>query len=134
MAERLPRITPDAGSLAYNRLAGAGPHTGPLVVPRYVTPHTMIMTFAHKSLEAFFKKGTKAGIRAAHADRLRRQLAQLEQAQSTMDKNLPGWRLHQLVGNLAGHWAVTVNGGKKLGEKQCVAQQPFVDTRFGSIV
>ena len=24
--------------------------------------------------------------------------------------NLPGWRLHELKGDRAGHWSVTVNG------------------------
>lgn len=28
--------------------------------------------------------------------------------------NAPGWRLHQLAGNLAEHYAVTVNGNWRL--------------------
>ena len=28
--------------------------------------------------------------------------------------NLPGWKLHQLTGNLVGHWAVTVSGNWRL--------------------
>lgn len=40
----------------------------------------MIKNFAHKGLEAFFTTGSKAGIQAAHAARLKRQLAQLNQA------------------------------------------------------
>jgi proteic killer suppression protein len=27
---------------------------------------------------------------------------------------LPGWNLHPLTSNLAGHWAVTVNGNWRL--------------------
>ncbi|MBU1214194.1 MAG: type II toxin-antitoxin system RelE/ParE family toxin [Gammaproteobacteria bacterium] len=26
----------------------------------------------------------------------------------------PGWRLHALKGNMAGHWAITVNGNWRL--------------------
>jgi toxin HigB-1 len=74
----------------------------------------MIKTFSHKGIEAFFKKGTKAGIQAAHSERLRRQLAQLNQAQSSSDMNLPGWRLHPLSGKLDGHWAVSVSGNWRL--------------------
>ncbi|MDI9235201.1 type II toxin-antitoxin system RelE/ParE family toxin [Limnohabitans lacus] len=74
----------------------------------------MIKTFAHKGIEAFFKNGTKAGIQAAHAARLARQLAQLNQAQAARDMNLPGWRLHPLSGGLDGHWAVSVGGNWRL--------------------
>ncbi len=74
----------------------------------------MIRSFVHKGIEAFFRKGSKAGIQAAHAGRLSRQLAQLNQAQAPRDMNLPGWRLHELSGKLAGHWSVTVSGNWRL--------------------
>ena len=74
----------------------------------------MIRGFAHKGLEAFFATGSKAGIQPAHAARLKRQLAQLEQASAPQDMNLPGWRLHPLKGDLAGHWAVWVSGNWRL--------------------
>lgn len=74
----------------------------------------MIKSFAHKGLEAFFMTGSKAGIHAAHAARLKRQLAQLNQAASPQDMNLPGWKLHALKGRLADHWAVWVNGNWRM--------------------
>jgi proteic killer suppression protein len=74
----------------------------------------VIKRFAHKGLEAFYATGSKAGIQAVHAPRLRRQLAQLDQATAPPDMNLPGWKLHQLKGNLAGHWAVWVSGNWRL--------------------
>jgi proteic killer suppression protein len=74
----------------------------------------MIRTFAHKGIETFFLKGTKAGIQPAHADRLSRQLAHLNQSQSAKDMNLPGWKLHALSGKLEGHWAVSVSGNWRL--------------------
>jgi len=74
----------------------------------------MIRSFTHKGLEAFFRTGSKAGIQPAHAAKLGRQLAQLEQAESAQDVNVPGWRLHPLAGNLAGHWSVWVNGNWRL--------------------
>jgi len=79
-----------------------------------VTVYTVIKTFAHKGIEAFFLKGSKAGIQAVHAPRLGRQLAQLNQAAKPEDMNLPGWGLHPLKGGLAGHWAVSVNGNWRL--------------------
>ena len=74
----------------------------------------MIKSFSHKGLEAFFLKGSKAGIQAAHAPELGRQLAQLDQAAKPEDMNLPGWSLHPLKGDLAGHWAVSVDGNWRL--------------------
>lgn len=74
----------------------------------------MIHSFAHKGLEAFFATGSKAGIQPAHAPRLRRQLAQLDQAAAPVDMNLPGWKLHPLKGTLAGLWAVSVSGNWRL--------------------
>ena len=74
----------------------------------------MIKSFRHKGLEAFFKKGSKAGIQAAHANKLARQLARLDQAQAAQDMNLPGWGLHPLHGDLNGHWSVSVNGNWRM--------------------
>ena len=67
----------------------------------------MIKSFKHDDLEAFFKTGTKARIQPHHAQRLGRQLKQLNRAKSPDDMNIPGWRLHRLS---TGHWSVWVNG------------------------
>lgn len=74
----------------------------------------MIKTFRHKGVERFFLSGTKAGIQAAHATRLARQLQRLDVARRPQDMNLPGWRLHPLKGDLAGHWSVAVSGNWRL--------------------
>ena len=74
----------------------------------------MIKTFRHKGVERFFLSGTKAGIQTAHATRLARQLQRLDVARRPQDMNIPGWRLHPLKGDLAGHWAVAVSGNWRL--------------------
>jgi proteic killer suppression protein len=74
----------------------------------------VIQTFRHKGLEAFFRTGSKKGIQAAHAARLGRQLAKLDTSAARRDMDVPGWRLHPLVGTLAGHWSVWVNGNWRL--------------------
>ena len=74
----------------------------------------MIKSFRDKRLQTFFERGTEAGIQAAHASKLGRQLARLDQAESPQDMNLPGWGLHPLHGGLQGHWAVSVNGNWRL--------------------
>ena len=74
----------------------------------------MIRSFEHKGLKAFLETGSKAGIRPDHAAKLRRQLDHLDDAQSAQDMNVPGWKLHALVGTLAGHYAVWVSGNWRL--------------------
>lgn len=70
----------------------------------------MIRSFKHKGLAKFFKTGNTAGIQADHAKRLRLVLATLNAASAVKDMDLPGLRLHQLVGNRSGVWSVTVSG------------------------
>lgn len=80
----------------------------------------MIKTFRHKGIEKFFKKGTKAGIIAAHAGRLALQLAVLNGAKKAEEMNLPGWDFHALCGKnpkkqeLQGHYTVSVSGDWRL--------------------
>jgi proteic killer suppression protein len=74
----------------------------------------MIKSFQHKGLQAFFEVGSKAGIQAQHAPRLRLQLARLEVATSHNDMGLTNWRLHPLKGHLQNHWAVWVDKNWRL--------------------
>lgn len=74
----------------------------------------MIKSFAHKGLEKFFLTGRKAGIRADHAKKLARQLAILNVASTPQEMDMPGWRFHALSGDMAGHWAVWLNGNWRL--------------------
>ncbi|MCK5525498.1 MAG: type II toxin-antitoxin system RelE/ParE family toxin, partial [Thiomargarita sp.] len=54
--------------------------------------------------------GSKAGIQAKHAKRLRLILSNLDQAESPEEMDLPGLMLHELKGNRKGVWAVKVSG------------------------
>ena len=74
----------------------------------------MIKRFRHKGLQRFFETGSKAGIQATHAARLRRQLAVLNHAATPEDMNLPGWGLHPLGHDLSDHWSVKVSGNWRL--------------------
>jgi len=74
----------------------------------------MIKSFKHKGLELFFQTGKKTGIQAVHANKLSRQLARLNEAESWEDVNLPGWRLHVLSGRLVNHYSIIVNGNWRI--------------------
>ncbi len=70
----------------------------------------VIVSFRHKGLERFYRTGSTRGIQVEHAKKLARILAALDAATQPADLSLPGYRLHQLKGNLRGHWSVWVNG------------------------
>jgi len=70
----------------------------------------MIKSFKHKGLEHFFLDGTKAGIQAKHAGRLRLILGRLNASTDPRDMNLPGLGLHELSGDRKGTWSVKVSG------------------------
>jgi proteic killer suppression protein len=70
----------------------------------------MIRSFKHKGLERFFLKGSKSGIQANHASRLRLILGRLNASLDPQDMNLPGLHLHQLSGEREGIRSVRVSG------------------------
>lgn len=74
----------------------------------------MIRNFRHKGLELLYEKGDRRKLQAAHADKIERILARLDQAAEAGHMNLPGYRLHPLKGNLTDFWAVTVSGNWRI--------------------
>lgn len=75
---------------------------------------SMIKNFIHKGLEKFYTTGSKAGIQAHHANRMRLILAQLNQAKAVDDMNIPTFGLHQLKGSRKGVWSVTVQANWRI--------------------
>ena len=73
-----------------------------------------VKTFRHKGLERFFTTGSKVGIPAKHAERLRLILGRLSVATTPGDMRLPGLDLHELQGPRKGTWAVTVSGNWRI--------------------
>src|SRR5690606_1794120 len=81
------------------------------IVTLYSLKCSMIKSFRHKGLEQFHKTDSKSGIQPHHATKLKIQLTALNVAESPEDLKAPAsWRLHQLTGDLAGFWSLTVNG------------------------
>ncbi len=74
----------------------------------------MIRSFAHKGLQRFFETGSKAGINPKFAPKLRLQLGQLNISIDPQQMDIPGYDLHELKGDLAGHWSVKVNANWRL--------------------
>jgi proteic killer suppression protein len=74
----------------------------------------MIVSFRHKGLKLLFEKGDRRRVLAEHVGKIERILARLEEASEVSHMALPGFRLHPLKGDLAGHWSVAVSGNWRI--------------------
>lgn len=68
----------------------------------------VIVSFAHKGLERFYRTGATSGIQAIHAKKLRLILTLLDAATEVKGMDAPGLGLHRLKGERKDIWAVTV--------------------------
>lgn len=89
----------------------------------------MIVSFRHKGLEALYRSGSKKGVQSDHVPKLTRILSLLDVAQQPSDLDLPGFRLHELEGDLARHWSVRVNGNWRVTFKFVGQDVELVDYR-----
>ena len=67
----------------------------------------MIRSIRHKGLRRLYEDGDSRSLTAEHEVKLRDILARLDAATTVADLDLPGFRLHQLKGDLKDLWAVT---------------------------
>ena len=69
----------------------------------------MIESFRHKRLRALYASDNRQKVPAAHAEKIGRILARLNEAGKVQDMGLPGLKLHPLKGERAGTWSVWVS-------------------------
>jgi proteic killer suppression protein len=74
----------------------------------------MISSFRHRGLKRLFERDDKAQVRADMLVKIENILAVLNRADGPEDMDLPGFRLHQLKGDLRGFWAVTVRANWRI--------------------
>ena len=70
----------------------------------------MISNISHKGLAALYYNNQTKGVKQSLVKRLRQILTSLATAFTVEDMNLPALNLHQLKGDLAGFYAVSVSG------------------------
>ena len=68
----------------------------------------MILKIKHKGLKRLYNRDDARGVNPEHVEKLKNILARLDVAAEPEDINLPGFGLHELKGDRAGEWAVTV--------------------------
>ena len=68
----------------------------------------MIKTFRHKGLKELFETGKSKLVPTDMQKRIRRRLDVLDAARTINGVNVPGFDLHELKGDRAGEWSITV--------------------------
>jgi proteic killer suppression protein len=74
-----------------------------------------IRTVRHKGLKRFIEDDDDRGIRRDLTSRVRRVLTALMSVESIEGlEGPPGWRIHQLTGDRAGTWSISVSGNWRI--------------------
>ncbi len=74
----------------------------------------MIASFKHRGLKRFFERGDARKIAPEHHRKVADILTALDAAQDIEDMNLAMFHLHQLTGDRAGDWSVTVRANWRI--------------------
>jgi proteic killer suppression protein len=74
----------------------------------------LIKSFKHKGLAKLYEKADKKGLSSELIPKIERILARLDIATCPEMMNLPGYRLHQLKGEMKGFWSVSVSGNWRI--------------------
>jgi proteic killer suppression protein len=74
-----------------------------------------VRSVRHKGLKRLIEDDDERGIRPDLAQRVRRILTALLSAESIEGlEGPPGWRIHQLTGDRAGTWSISVSGNWRI--------------------
>lgn len=74
----------------------------------------VIKSFRHRGLRQLFEKGDRRKLHQDHVAKIERVLARLEEAVEVHNMDLPGYRLHQLKGDLQSRWSVSISGNWRI--------------------
>jgi toxin HigB-1 len=74
-----------------------------------------IRSTRNRALKRFIEDDDDRGIRRDLVNRVRRILTALQSAQDIESlEGPPGWRIHQLTGDRAGTWSISVSGNWRI--------------------
>ncbi len=74
----------------------------------------MIGSIRNRKLKRLYEKGERRGIGANLVEKIERILANLDAAETIDHMRQPGYRLHELRGDLRGFYAVDVSGNWRI--------------------
>lgn len=74
-----------------------------------------VRTIKHKGRKRLFEKDDARWLPVDHVDKIRDILHALDTVNTIGEIELfPGWKLHQLKGDLKGKWSITVTGNWRI--------------------
>ena len=74
-----------------------------------------IVSISHKGLRSYFVDDNAKGLKRELVPRIRTVLFALQAAPDMLSlEGPPGWRIHQLKGDRAGEWSISVSGNWRL--------------------
>jgi proteic killer suppression protein len=74
-----------------------------------------IRSVRHRGLRRFIEDNDSQGLRPDLVERIRKIVAVLILARDLSEvQGPPGWRIHQLTGNRAGTWSISVSGNWRI--------------------
>ncbi len=77
-----------------------------------------IVSISHKGLRSYFVDNNAKGLKRELVPRIRTVLFALQAAPDMeAQEGPPGWRIHQLKGDRAGEWSISVSGNWRLAFK-----------------
>ena len=74
----------------------------------------MIRRFRHRGLKRMYERDDRSRVSPDMVDRIALALADLDDAGTPSDLDLPGYRLHPLKGDLKGYWSISITGNWRL--------------------
>ena len=74
----------------------------------------MIRSFRHRGLKRLYERDDPSKVAANLANRIALALADLNDASSPRDIDMPGYRLHPLKGYMKGLWSISVSGNWRI--------------------
>lgn len=91
----------------------------------------MIESILHKGLRLLWEKDDPSKLPAMQVEKIRRILMVLDTIKTLAPiKQIPGYKLHPLKGNLKGYWAITISGNYRIifrFEKENVYDIDYID-------
>ena len=74
----------------------------------------MVKSFKHRGLKRLYEKGDRSKINPKQVDKVELILADLAAAETLDDMRVPGYRLHELHGDLRDFYAIDVSGNWRI--------------------
>ena len=74
----------------------------------------MIVSFKHLGLKRLYERGDRSKIDPNHVDKAELILADLTAAEAINEMRVPGYRLHELHGDLKDFYSVEVSGNWRI--------------------